>query len=160
MPELAILPALHEAMKEVLERMCFIEVLDDSDPGAWDANPVIQAWLTFDGAPPGRFALRVTTAAAYSISADFLGMDEAEVPGQQVGAVICELANMICGSVLSQVESTATFRLGPPQIGPAECRASRHAHTTIHSVRIANGVLTASLTTESPACSAAEKPAS
>ena len=160
MPELTILPALDRAIKGVLERMFFIEALSDPDTDAPESGPGLQAMLTFEGAPPGWFALRVTNAAARSISADFLGVEESEVSGQQVEAVICELANMICGSVLSSIESTATFRLGPPRIVPAVDGADRSPEITLHSVRIASGVLTAVLAMEGPACSAAAKFAS
>jgi len=159
MPELSILPALHEAIKNVLERMFFIEALVDFDPDVLDTEPGVEARLAFEGAPAGWFALRLTTVAARSISADFLGIDESEVSEQQLKAVVCELANMICGSMLSQVESTVTFRLGPPRIIPAEERVERSAYTTVHSVRIASGVLTAVLTLEGSTCSAAEKSA-
>lgn len=160
MPDFSVLPALHEAIQNVLERMFFIEALEDFDPDALDTEPGVEARLAFEGEPPGWFALRLTAVAARSISADFLGTDESEVSEQQVEAVVCELANMICGSMLSQVESTATFRLGPPRITRAEDRVERSAYTTVHSVRIASGVLTAVLTLEGSACSAAEEPAS
>jgi CheY-specific phosphatase CheX len=151
-----ILPALDGAIKEVLERMFFVEALSELGPDETDAEPAVRARLTFQGTPPGWFDLRVTTAAARSIAADFLGTDE-PASELRVEAVVCELANMICGSVLSQVESKATFRLGSPRIIHAEGCAHPSAQSTVHSVRIASGVLTAILTMEGPACLAAEK---
>lgn len=161
MPEPAVLPALDTAIRDVLERMFFVEVVGDSVPPVSAALPAIEACLPFEGDPPGYFTLAVTTAAARPIAADFLGVDETEVTDQQVEAVVSELANMVCGSLLSQVESTATFRLGAPRILPAQDRPaslSGGTRRTVHSVEIAGGVVTASLTTESPACLANEKP--
>ena len=73
-------------------------------------------------------------------AADFLGVDEGELTGHQVGEVVCELANMICGSVLSRMESAATFRIAPPKL--ADCAEDRAQSAALaaekaasHSVR-------------------------
>ena len=63
--------------------------------------------------------LRLTTAAARQITADFLGVDEEEVSDRQTSEVVRELTNMICGSVLSRLESSTAFQLAAPEIVPA-----------------------------------------
>ena len=60
--------------------------------------------------------MRLARAAANAIAADFLGEDAESLTAQQSTDVTLELANMICGAVLSRIESSATFRLGAPQI--------------------------------------------
>ena len=64
MPDFSVLPALHEAIQNVLERMFFIEALEDFDPDALDTEPGVEARLAFEGEPPGWFALRLTAVAA------------------------------------------------------------------------------------------------
>jgi CheY-specific phosphatase CheX len=106
--------ALAESVKEVLEKMFFMD-LADAPPGEGPAAG-IAAELMFDGDPQGSFRLVVDQAAAKSATADFLGEDQAELSDEQMNDVVCELSNMICGSVLSRIESSATFRLSKPEI--------------------------------------------
>src|SRR4051794_38968597 len=112
--------ALQESVDEVLEKMFFVRSLGDVASTA--DEPECIARLSFEGEPSGWLALRVTAHAARSVAADFLGEDEGELSDGQVGEVVCELANMICGSLLSRVERNATFRLETPQLVPAGCQ--------------------------------------
>lgn len=79
------------------------------------AGELIAASLSFEGSPPGRFGLVVSDLVARNLAANFMGGDEAAslLPGQVAG-VVSELANMICGAVLSEMESNSNFNLGSP----------------------------------------------
>jgi CheY-specific phosphatase CheX len=166
MSQLVVQPALDDAMREILERMFFLEATSAPNPAPHDAEAVVEARLTFDGEPPGSLRLRVTAKAARAISADFLGMEVCEVADHQIGEVVCELANMVCGSVLSRVESAVTFRLSAPEIvtNPSSV-VDGDTTATIHSVETSTGRFTAILTTPQPgatenaACPAAKKSA-
>lgn len=154
---------LRQSVEEVLEKMFFIRSLSEAagELPLWEN--AIMAHLSFEGEPSGSLTVRVTRDAARTISADFLGADESELTQQQVGEVVCELANMICGSVLSRVESAATFRLVSPQIAEGEGGVGETTEPAgtraIHSVEIVGGNLTVVVKTESPLCSTTEKPA-
>ncbi|HEY2018387.1 MAG TPA: chemotaxis protein CheX, partial [Bryobacteraceae bacterium] len=104
MPETTLHCALRESVEDVLEKMFFIQ--SAGEPPNANCKPECCARLSFDGNPPGWLILRLTAAAARSVAADFLGEEETALTAQQIGEVVCELANMICGSVLSRVEST------------------------------------------------------
>ncbi len=100
---------------EVLETMFFTAV--GGQPGEEQAPPEwISAALEFRGEPGGRFRVGASRQAARALAASFLGLDESEVSGEQVGEVICELANMICGSVVSRLESGTTIQLLHPEL--------------------------------------------
>ena len=150
MSQLVVQPALDDAMKKVLERMFFLEAVTAPEPARRDAETAVEARLTFDGEPPGLFQLRVTAKAARAISADFLGMDECDVADHQIGEVVCEFASMVCGSVLSRVESAVTFRLSAPEIVTNPSPVDADATATIHSVETSTGLFTAILTTPQP----------
>jgi CheY-specific phosphatase CheX len=128
--------ALAESAEETLETMFFLSPVDEPDPLPAPAEPQVGAELEFEGDPPGRLSLRVTAAAARSIAADFLGEPEEDLSSGQVDEVICELANIVCGAVLSRVESAAVFRLGPPRIVTPEPPADGAA---THRIYIDNG---------------------
>ncbi len=98
--------------------MFFIEA--SGEPAADSAAPwpTVCVELGFDGDPPGVFRMSLARAAAAQIAADFLGEDAGSLTGRQVDEVAKELANMICGAVLSRIESRATFRLAAPGIVP------------------------------------------
>src|SRR4051794_19976835 len=94
--------------------MFFIEISGESHE-----LPVAEAMaveIPFDGDPPGRFQMRLTPDAARCFAADFLGEDAGSVSKNQSADVALELANMICGAVLSRLESSAFFRLDSPRI--------------------------------------------
>jgi CheY-specific phosphatase CheX len=147
--------ALEQAATDVLEKMFFLSALPAPSPETAPAG-AIQAQLTFDGDPPGRFTMLLSSAAAATIAANFLGDDPAALGPQQVADVAAELANMICGAVLSRVESTAVFHLATPQVlpGSAELWPPGPAGAPACTLDTGDGTLTVTLETESPVCPA------
>jgi len=165
--------ALRDSVDEVLETMFFIRRLGEPEENLSESELAVQ--LTFEGNPSGTLTLRMTATAARSVAADFLGEEELELSHQQIGDVLRELANMICGSVLSRVESDTTFRLGSPQLvepeqGSGSMQESASAgqpaqangeggqrDPIVHAVEISHGVMVVTVQTEAPECLTAEK---
>lgn len=145
---------LASSVEEVLEKMFFFSAAEE--PCACGGSPQreIVARVGFAGHPPGALTLRVTYAAARSIAADFLALEACELQEEQVAAVVCELANMVCGSVLSRIESSATFRLSVPCLlrGPEAMHGVQN-NAAAHTVEMYNGALTAEIIMDVPACS-------
>jgi CheY-specific phosphatase CheX len=140
--------ALRESANDVLDKMFFVCPLGEADPETVDTAPAIAARLTFAGEPSGSMTLRLTWQAAHSIAADFLGEDEESLTEQRTGEVVGEMANMICGSVLSQAESGALFRLAEPRILTLEeDTAARHGDV-VFALELPNGRLTLQMDTE------------
>jgi CheY-specific phosphatase CheX len=147
--ELLVREALRDSVNEVLEKMFFVEALGespDSAPDGTEPAAEIAARLTFDGEPSGSLTLRLTSAAARPIAADFLGTDVETVSDRQVEEVVCELANMICGSVLSRVESATIFNLAAPQIVQPTGHAAASPDTSSYAVDLSDGTLTVTVT--------------
>jgi CheY-specific phosphatase CheX len=141
--------ALAESVHEVLEKMFFVDLL-----GPAEAEPPedgLAAELVFDGDTPGGFHLTMDIAAARSAAADFLGEDPDDLSAEQLNEVVCELANMICGSVLSRIESSATFRLFKPRIAVAS-EFPRTSPEACFQASIGGGLLRAELRMERPVC--------
>ena len=119
--------ALAAAVEEVLETMCFTLLLSSSAlsgpeaavPGAGFSNPVT-AVLQFEGSPSGEFRLSVPLTVARGVGSGFLGREPGEVSDCQAGEVVCELANMFCGSVLSRLEAETIFHLSHPELAHPE----------------------------------------
>src|ERR1039458_2358066 len=115
--EIVFRQALRDSVDEVLEKMFFAETLGEaSGPDGDSLADTITVELTFQGEPSGSMCLRLTADSAREIAADFLGLEGEEISSDQISEVVRELANMICGSVLSRVESAATFHLSVPRI--------------------------------------------
>jgi len=157
MTEADLQQALAEAIGETLEKMFFVPWIGER--GA-DAPPQEEfaARLAFEGSPPGRLTLRIAAPLACSIAADFLGEAELAPSERRVEEVICELANMICGSVLSRVENARDFRLGAPRLIPP-CGLVRPPGAAAHAVETGGGSLEAVLEMEDLVCPAPVKPA-
>ena len=111
---------LSDALAEVLESMFFTSVVGDSEPCEHSPEPWISAQLTFHGHAPGRFGVRVPWATGRKVAASFLGTEEDMLSEERVEEVICELANMLCGSVLSRLEKETHFVLSQPGIETPE----------------------------------------
>jgi CheY-specific phosphatase CheX len=149
--ENAIGQALAESVREVLEKMFFVDLAEPA--GSAGPRPEgIAAELTFEGDPPGSFRLDLDLAAAASTAADFLGQDTAALENSQIEEVVCELANMICGSVLSRLESSATFRLSKPEIASAPESAPLAVLESNFRTNLGEGALQAEIRLERPVC--------
>jgi CheY-specific phosphatase CheX len=151
--------ALSSAVADVLERMFFLEVLGEAAEPPLEAETVT-VHLSFDGDPPGCFQMRISRPAANGVAADFLGKDPESLTDRQCTEVTLELANMICGAVLSRIESSATFRLGTPRIETDDTGKRGPAEETRYTVDTGNGTLTVAIQMETRICSPTEKYAS
>jgi len=67
-------------------------------------------------APGGHLDVEVSREAADLIAANFLAADSSSVPDHRVDDVLCELANIVCGNVLSAIASRPGFTLLSPEI--------------------------------------------
>ena len=114
MPETIVANSLAAAAADVLETMFFSSVIGDGPATAELPAEAVAARLGFSGARSGTFAVRLSEGAAQVIAANFLAEEAGEPTRQQVQEVICELANMMCGSVLSRLDRGAHFDLGQP----------------------------------------------
>ena len=141
--------ALASAVEEVLETMCFITVLANAEgnvpPEGDGGSSAITAALQFHGSPSGGFRVGVPLKLARVVGAGFLGREEIEVSDSQAEEVVCELANMICGSVLSRLESAATFQITHPELAPPEHAVIFEGAGANRWFDLGDGILTVSL---------------
>ena len=168
MPDLLTRPllvhALRHAVTEVLERMFFIRVLEDPREAAQFAAQMrpfggteIAARVEFHGEPSGCLLLRLGRDMARTIAADFLGEEEPELEERHVEEVIAELANMVCGAVLSSVESAVTFHLDTPVVIDPETFECKSPEAAVHTFPIGDTAITVKLWMEEPVCGSTEE---
>ncbi len=118
--------ALTACVTEVLETMFFTwPSAEGVDQTYTPDEDWVSARLRFCGAPSGTLEVSVSPDAARSMAASFLGVEESELAAAQVGEVVCEAANMICGSLLSRVEGEYSFNLMHPELVQAPGIAAR-----------------------------------
>jgi CheY-specific phosphatase CheX len=109
-----------ECCSEVLDAMYFTTVLDTGleEAGAGDsagADQLIAFNLHFAGDVFGQFGILMEPSTARKLAANFLGEDESSISSVEAGEVAGELANMLCGSVMSRVEGEHKFVLSHPE---------------------------------------------
>jgi CheY-specific phosphatase CheX len=144
---LALQKALADSIEEILDAMFFTAC--GGAPEA--ARMELAAEVAFEGSAAGRLTVRVAVAAARPIAANFLGEEEDAITERQVSEVVCELANMICGSLLSRVEGAGEFRLGTPRmLEPDGLGGPRGG--IVHAVETGRGALEAVLEMEEAIC--------
>ena len=143
MPDTAANRALGDAVREVLETMFFACVYDEIASGEEAGR--IQARLPFAGGRQGEFRLGISPGAARTIAAGFLGVeDENEIGAAQIGDVVCEVANIVCGSVLSRLGADLAFDLQPPRLaGPGD--ESGVSQCAMRTFDLGDGTLTAGI---------------
>lgn len=105
-----LLPA---SVAEVLETM-FFTVVEPAMPEPGTQLSVCVE-VRFHGSPSGVFRVWLTAAGNRGLAADFLGTAADELtPEQELGTAL-ELGNMICGSVVSRLETDRAFELAGPE---------------------------------------------
>ena len=140
--------ALAAAVEEVLETMYFSTVLASAEgtaPSEGGGTPAITVKLRFEGSPSGGVRVGVPMKLARVVGAGFLGREEIEVSDSQAEEVVCELANMICGTVLSRLESKATFQITHPELSRPEQGVSFEGAGAKRWFDLGDGILTVSL---------------
>jgi CheY-specific phosphatase CheX len=145
MMETPTLHAIEESVAEVLERMFFSEPFPDGD-GAAPGPDAVSASLRFDGGEEsGRLTVAVSPGSALRLASDFLGGDQTDAMSvESAGAVVCEMANMICGAVLSRISAAGSFDLSSPAIQPPPYGASGSA-ALCRSFQLEDGSLQVSM---------------
>jgi hypothetical protein len=102
---------------EVLETMFFTEAQVDACEHCWLATAP-SAHIRFEGSHFGEMLLGVSAEAAVPIGASFLGLAEDEVTQAQRGQVVQELANILCGAMLSKLWPESKLALASPELEP------------------------------------------
>jgi CheY-specific phosphatase CheX len=104
------------AARDVLETMFFTLVEEGRAADPAPETPVA-ASVRFTGDRCGTLALALTEPGARNIAANFLGEEADGLREEQVSAVLCELANMICGAAVSRLDGGGDFLLDAPAPG-------------------------------------------
>jgi len=110
MPDAA--ETLGAVAERLLETMFFSAVLEHG--GSGPAFPRYSAQVTFCGSRSGTLRVCASEQTATALAASFLG--EPEVTAVQAASVIGELANILCGSLLGNLDRTGRFTIGAPQV--------------------------------------------
>ncbi len=111
----AVLATAVDALQEVLGTMFFSDAVPAEcrhDAG----NDWISARVRFSGAPAGEMRLMLSPNLAAVFASGFLGIDESEVTAESSNQVVCELANMVCGAILSRLHPDSLVALSAPEL--------------------------------------------
>lgn len=147
MPDQDMQHLVATAVHDVLETMFFCEALDRCEPETGVAQ--LEARVAFSGAKSGTIDIQISEPSARDLAASFLG--ESEVSNIQVAQVICELANMLCGSIVSKIEAPGCFDLGAPELLIHPDQQTEFTAEIQQSFAIERGTLTVALISCIPA---------
>ena len=137
---------LTSSAEEVLETMFFTQVVGrgqapPSPDEEAEKKPYIAVRLCFLGGaepsaspssdrPGGHLDIEVSREGAQWIASSFLAADDGSVPQHRVADVICELTNVVCGNILSNIASKSGFSMLSPEVirgqGPEWPHAARY----------------------------------
>ena len=144
---------LGDAAQTVLETMFFTMAEGETEPVFPPEIRLIRVTLDFSGEWPGTFDLRTPIHCARAIAESFAGLEatEEEMSAEKVGEVLCELANMVCGSTLSRLASGKIFDLGVPRLldgGETLEAAVPNAITVSRGLNLGDGILALAMAIE------------
>ncbi|HMD48213.1 MAG TPA: chemotaxis protein CheX [Bryobacteraceae bacterium] len=105
---------------EVLETMFFSEVIAAECEHGW-LESAVAVQVTFDGSHRGEMWLAVGEEAVPELAAAFLGLDPGEAGEIESSQVMLELANILCGSILSSLWPESSLQLDAPKRAPWGC---------------------------------------
>lgn len=106
---------LREAANSVLEMMFMAPVLADQEFPPPNVVNLMLVGLEFEGQARGTFTLAISATTAQRLALNFMGMSpEEHLDRQPVIEVLGELANMLCGHFLGQLNFHESFRLSSP----------------------------------------------
>ncbi len=150
----SIADVLAHSAEEVLETMFFTQVigrrplLDEATP----EKPFIAVRLCFLGGlktegdssaqPGGHLDIEVSREGAQWIASSFLAADDGSVPQHRVADVICELTNVVCGNVMSNIASESGFSMLSPEVIRGSTAEWPHAVRYEESFQLERGWLT------------------
>lgn len=140
---------LSTSVDSVLETMFFSVVSGPAEPEINGA--VLRARVSFRGRPSGTFGMCLSAPTATLLAASFLGEDEQTLTESQTGQVMCEMANMLCGALLSRLQSEEIFDLGTPELMPSLSEVVANSvmpHEARRSFALEGGILTVNLQLE------------
>ena len=107
---------LFACAQEVLETMFFTPVQGEVEPAPVGREAIVVS-LNFSGGQQGRFMVSISKDCAEGIATNFLGIEHrAELAPGQTEQVAGELANMVCGAVLSRIQPGGRFDLTHPEL--------------------------------------------
>lgn len=148
MPDHELSDLLGPAVSSVLETMFFSEALESCDPEP--AASVLEARVAFSGERSGSVSVCISEPAARVLAGSFLGESEDSLQDAQVAQIVCELANMLCGSIVTRIESHGTFDLAAPELLSDPAQSAIAKSDFQQSFSIDRGTLTVSLTSCEP----------
>jgi two-component system chemotaxis response regulator CheY len=102
------------AAARVLETMCFSNVVDTIGSKLDQQKTPIGVAVRFSGSLSGSLELWASHQLASSLAINFLGSSESADASGLDNAMLNELANMICGAALTQLDAEGEFDLGSP----------------------------------------------
>ena len=104
---------------EGLATLFFEEAVPSECAHAWLATAV-SAHIKFEGSHCGEFLLSVSPDTTRSIASGFLGLDPEEMTATQPAEVVLELANILCGALMSTLWPESSLSLDSPTPAIAE----------------------------------------
>jgi CheY-specific phosphatase CheX len=130
---------------QVLETMFFTEAAPVECRHGW---PALSARVRFTGSHTGEMLLAISEGAAEPLASAFLGLDPDATGEGERGQVASELANILCGAVLSNLWPESSLLLETPELAGPECVLEHAVH---HCFEMPEGLLAVSLRVEETA---------
>jgi CheY-specific phosphatase CheX len=106
--------ALDQVTEHLAETMFFTTVVDRK--GDLGGEPGYSASIAFSGTHAGTVRVAMPHSTAAALAANFLGEPDEEGASGRAAALVGELANILCGSLVGRMDPAGQFTIGPPEL--------------------------------------------
>ena len=126
---------------DVMETMFFSEARPVECEHSWLAA-ALSVQVSFDDSHCGEMRLALASGAVPAIASSFLGVEAEEADEAECSQVVLELANILCGAVLSALWPESALQLAPPKRAGWDCAGPEDLHCCL---ALAEGMLAISI---------------
>jgi len=132
---------LAPACEQVLETMFFTGILSAQEQTSLLGEGCISATVGFEGPPDGYMRISMATQTAAALASSFLGREPESLDPADCSGVAGELANMICGALLSHYAEESEFHLAAPVLEQGVPPSPDDEHSVRASLELPEGAL-------------------
>jgi len=132
---------VRSVVAEVLETMFFAEAVPSECGHSW-MGAAVSARVPFEGSHSGEMRLDVSGEAADAVASAFLGADPGELSEAARTQVMLELANILCGAILSHLWPESKLALASPELASDAANTDYQLHNCFELIdgRLAVGI--------------------
>ncbi len=120
-----LMAAMMASISDVLEIMFYLsieinEYSEVENKNIFNEGNITGCKISFNGPVTGYILLYIPENLLSVMTENFMGIDKSEVTKKYQDGIICEVNNMVAGSIFKKYDNNQVYNLGIPEILPGD----------------------------------------